>query len=303
MNKFLTATAALAALTAVHGQVPRTTAGDAGIRVNTPTTSVSTPDTVNINGGSPTVNPRSGPLPRTSVGTPDARGGTLTDSLRDRTAFPSSRDWETGSDINQQPRRLTPLPDRTLPNVTLPNDTIEGAGSTIRGGSTTIPTSPTLNSQTTGVAPTSPTLNSTTTGIAPTSPLPPMRSDLNATGVNTPPRANEQPLDQALSAKVRAELSQTPARGMRLSPETVRDLRITSQGGRLILEGNVNSLAEKQLVEAQARRVPGVIAIDNRVNVSNRGLGAPAAGQVGQSRQNSSDLNEESPSAGGPGLK
>jgi len=303
MNKFLTATAALAALTAVHAQVPRTTAGDSGIRVNTPTTSVSTPDTVNINGGSPTVNPRSGPLPRTSVGTPDARGGTLTDSLRDRTAFPSSRDWETSSDINQQPRRLTPLPDRTLPDVTAPNSTIEGAGSTIRGGSTTIPTSPTLNSQTTGIAPTSPTVNSTITGAAPTSPVPPMRSDLNATGVNTPPRANEQPLDQALSAKVRAELSQTPARGMRLAPETVRDLRITSQGGRLILEGNVNSLAEKQLVEAQARRVPGVVAIDNRMNVTNRGLGAPAAGQIGQSRQNSSDLNEESPAAGGPGLR
>jgi len=303
MNKFLTATAALAALTAVHAQVPRTTAGDSGIRVNTPTTSVSTPDTVNINGGSPTVNPRSGPLPRTSVGTPDARGGTLTDSLRDRTAFPSSRDWETSSDINQQPRRLTPLPDRTLPDVTAPNSTIEGAGSTIRGGSTTIPTSPTLNSQTTGIAPTSPTVNSTITGAAPTSPVPPMRSDLNATGVNTPPRTNEQPLDQALSAKVRAELSQTPARGMRLAPETVRDLRITSQGGRLILEGNVNSLAEKQFVEAQARRVPGVVAIDNRMNVTNRGLGAPAAGQIGQSRQNSSDLNEESPAAGGPGLR
>jgi hypothetical protein len=47
------------------------------------------------------------------------------------------------------------------------------------------------------------------------------------------------------------------------------------------------------LVEAQARRVPGVVAIDNRVNISNRGIGAPAAGQIGQSRQNTSDLNED----------
>jgi hypothetical protein len=305
MKHLLTATAALAALTAVNAQVsgPRTTAGDAGVRVNTPSTSVSTPDTLNINGAAPTVNPRTGPLPRTSVGSPDARGGALTDSLRDRTAFPSSRDWETSSGLPDERRRLTPIPGGTLSDVTPPLDTIDGAGSTIRGSSTAIPTSPSLNTQTTGVAPTSPTVNSTITGVAPTTPLPPMKSDLNTTGVNTPPRASEQPLDQALSAKIRAELSQTPAaRGMRLPPETVRDLRITSQGGRVVLEGNVNSLPEKQLVEAQARRVPGVTAIDNRVNVTNRGLGAPATSQIGQSRQNISDLNEER-SAASPDLK
>jgi len=237
--------------------------------------------------------------------------------LRDRTAFPSSRDWETTSGVNDQRRRLTPIPDRTLPDVTPDLGTIQGADSTIRGGSTTIPTSPTINSQTTGIAPTSPGINSPTTGVAPTSPtvnsaisgtapttpLPPMRSDLNTTGVNTPPRASEQPLDQALSAKIRAEMSQTPARGMaRLAPETVRDLRITSQGGRVILEGNVRTPLEKQLVEAQARRVAGVVAIDNRVTVGNRSVGGPATGQTGQSRQNSSDLNDDQP-ATAPDLK
>jgi hypothetical protein len=126
-----------------------------------------------------------------------------------------------------------------------------------------------------------------------------MPSDLNTTGVNTPARSAEQPLDRALSAKIRAELSQMPTRPtMRLSAETVRDMRITSQGGKVILEGNVGSAVEKQMIEVQARRVPGVVAIENRLTVRNRAAGTPATGQIGrsgQSPQNATELNDDHP--------
>ena len=126
--------------------------------------------------------------------------------------------------------------------------------------------------------------------------MPAGASDLNTTGVNTPARSAEQPLDRALSAKIRAELSQTRNRAsMRLAPETVRDMRITSQGGKVILEGSVNTAAEKQMVEVQARRVPGVVAIENRLAVRNTSAGAPATGQTGQSPQNATELNDDHP--------
>ncbi|HEY6227077.1 MAG TPA: BON domain-containing protein [Verrucomicrobiae bacterium] len=307
MKQYLTATAALLAISA-QAQLsgpnrpgPGTSPGtfqtpgatDSSIQTTSPSTSSTitptTPDTSNIRVGPPVVNPQPGTVPRTSLGTPDATGGAASDSLRSRSTFPTSRDWETGavggSGANQsETRRLTPIPDRTLPDIT-PNQpkinpdlpTINGAGSTVSGAAGS--------------------------GFSSTTVQPALRSDLNTSGVNTPARVNEQPLDKALSAKIRAELSQTPPKGMaRLAPETVRDLRITSDGGKVILEGNVNTMAERQLMEAQARRVPGVVAIENRVKVSNRGVGAPAAGQIGQSRQNSSDLNDDSSTAA-PGLK
>ena len=297
MKQYLTATAALLAISA-QAQLsgpnrtgPGTSPGtfqtpgssESSIQVTTPTSPITvtptTPDTANISVAPPVANPRNGPLPRTSLGTPDPRGGALSDSLGSRSAFPSSRDWETGTGaagVNQtESRRLTPIPNGSRTDVTPDLQTIEGAGTTIRGG-----------------------------GAASTSAQPTLPSDLNTTGVNTPPRASEQPLDKALSAKIRAQLSQTPVKGMsRLAPETVRDLRITSQGGKVILEGNVNTQAERQLVEVQARQVPGVVAVENRMSLRSRSdVGAPATGQIGQSRQNRSDLNEERP-ATSPELK
>ena len=82
---------------------------------------------------------------------------------------------------------------------------------------------------------------------------------------------------------------------MRLSPETIRDMRITSQGGKVILEGNVGSAVEKQMIEVQARRVPGVVAIENRLTVRQRNVGAAATSQSGQSPRNASDLNDDHP--------
>src|ERR1041384_6615590 len=112
MKQYLTATAALLAISA-QAQLsgpnrpgPGTSPGtfqtpgatDSSIQTTTPSTSSSTitpttPDTSNIRVGPPVVNPQAGPVPRTSLGTPDATGGALSDSLRSRSGFPSSRDW------------------------------------------------------------------------------------------------------------------------------------------------------------------------------------------------------------------
>jgi hypothetical protein len=114
---------------------------------------------------------------------------------------------------------------------------------------------------------------------------------LNTTGVNTPARVNEQPLDKALSAKIRAQLSQHPVGAkpaIKIAPETIRDLRITSQNGRVVLEGNVGSKAEKDLIEVNAKEVQGVAAIDNRLKVRNERLGSPASSESGKADQSSS---------------
>src|SRR3954467_6075224 len=142
MKQYLTATAALLAISAqaqVSGpnrpgpgaspgtfQMPGATSSS--IQTTTPSTSSTivptTPDTANISVGPPVVNPRIGPLPRTSLGTPDATvPPSVSDSLRSRTTFPPSGDFENGAvggaGLNQsETRRLTPLPDRTLPGVT-----------------------------------------------------------------------------------------------------------------------------------------------------------------------------------------
>jgi hypothetical protein len=294
MKHFLTATTALLALSA-QAQVSgpnRPGPGSSPGTFQTPSSSsssiqVTTPDSANISVAPRTPNPDLSPVPQTSLGTPDASGGALTDSLRSRSSFPSSRNAETGAsdrsalDQNEiEARRLTPLPDITPPlqPINPPLQPIQGAGSTIRG------TTPNTAN------PAAPFATGTNaSGAASTTVPPPMPSDLNTTGINTPPRVPEQPLDQALSAKLRAQLSQTPRSGAaRLSPETIRDLRITSQGGKVILEGNVMTLAQKQLVENQARQIPGVVAVENRLNIRETAVGSPATGQTGQGQLNPS---------------
>jgi hypothetical protein len=300
MKVYLTATAALLALSA-QAQLsgpnrvgPGTSPGTFQTQGSTASSiQTTTPDSAAISVAPPIANPVTGPQPRTSLGTPDATAGTLGDSLRTRSSFPSSRDWESGvgasatTEIGTDSRRLTPPPSTINPNL-----------------SPTLQTSPTPPAVTTPVPPpvTSPVppastrVTPSTSGVSPTTPAPAMPSDLNTTGVNTPARTAEQPLDRALSAKIRAELSQTPARAtMRLSPETIRDMRITSQGGKVILEGNVGSAVERQMIEVHARRVPGVVAIENRLAVRNRAAGAPATSQIGQSPRNASDLNDDHP--------
>ena len=224
----------------------------------------------------PLASPRTGVLPNNRIGTLDPIRGAETDSLRARSAFPNSRDWEanagappagaTGSDSS----RLTPRPD-----INPQPRPLGGAAS-----STAVPTAP-------------------------------VPSDLNTTSVNTPARTVEQPLDRALSAKIRSQLSQDPVGATpptaRISPENVRDLRITSQGGRIVLEGTVNNEKEKEAIEMRARAVQGVAGIDNRIRVKTQNSGAPAVGQsgqsqsaqpdvkAGQSKQNSSDLDDSHP--------
>jgi len=290
MKHYFTVTAALLALSA-QAQVsgpnrvgPGTSPGTFQSPASTSSSiQQTTPDSAVISVSPPVANPDISPVPQTSIGTPDARGGTITDQLRDRSSFPSSRDAETGTaaeralNQSEQGRRLTPLPELT---PTLPP--IQGGGSTIRGTAPAIPKSSTLNGS--GVS-----------GVG-TIPEPAMRSDLNTTGINTPPRIPEKPLDKALSAKIRAQLSQAPqSAAARLSPDTIRDLRITSEGGKVILEGNVNSVAQKQLAEMQARQVPGVVAVENHLNIRNSSIGAPATGQTGQGQSDSPPVKADHP--------
>jgi hypothetical protein len=291
MKRYLTSIAALAAFS-VQAQTSGPSHPGPGASPGTFQTPGSTsssiqpttPDSSAIKVAPPITNPDLSPIPHTSLGTPDATGGTITDQLRNESSFPSSRDWENGTAaeraLNQSDagRRLTPLPDMT-PNL----PTIQGGGgAAIRGTGPAIPNSSTLNGS--GVSGTG------------TTPEPAVPSDLNATGVNTPPRVPEKPLDKALSAKIRAQLSAVPrSAAARMSPETIRDMRITSEGGKVILEGNVASTAQKQLAEMEARRVPGVVAVENRLNVRDTSIGAPATGQTGQGQSEKPPVKADHP--------
>jgi hypothetical protein len=291
MKPILTATAAAALALAVQAQTSGPSHPGPGALPGTfqlpgatsSSIQVTTPDSAAIKVAPPITNPDLSPVPHTPIGTPDARGGTITDQLRTQSSFPSSRDWETGSAeraLNQsgEGRRLTPLPDAA---PTLP--AIQGASNTKIQG-----TAPAMQSRS--------ALDGSGVSGTGTTPAPAMRSDLNTTGVNTPARVPEKPLDKALTAKIRAQLTEAPqSTAARLTPETIRDLRITSQGGKVILEGNVASSAQKQLAEMEARRVPGVIAVENHLNVRDTSVGAPAAGQTGQGQSSASPSKGEHP--------
>jgi len=228
------------------------------------------------------------PQPQTRLGTPNATAGatdpfrsTTTPTMRPNGSINDSRDWErsvggpaTGDFGEDRGGQLTPPPDIVGPVRPLTG-----------GGSTTVPGS----------------------GIT---------SDLNMSGINTPPAVPEQPLDRSLSAKIRSQLSLTPRSlgtvprtgemATTVSPETVRDLRITSRNGTVVLEGTANSEAERASIEAQARRVQGVANTENRLTVRNPSpVGAPGSAQsdqsqqlpdvsTGQTPQNSTDLRNES---------
>jgi len=218
-----------------------------------------------------------------TTSTPDSSAAQA-DSLRARSAFPSSRDWESGvgaaAGAETGGDRLTPPP-----HVRVKGESGSSAGGTAGSSSTALGT------------------NSARLG-----------SDLNTTGVNTPPRVNEQPLDRALSAKIRSQLSQTVGTNaaMSVSGEVVRELRITSQNGNVTLEGTVDDQKQKEAIEIRAKEVQGVASIQNRIQLRDRSVGAPASSDTGksdasssikgkggqggpasgQSEQNSSDLNE-----------
>jgi hypothetical protein len=244
---------------------------------NSPRPGILTPDTSPAP-GSTAVTP-----PRTSIDTPDATVG-ITDPFRSTSptnrpggSINDSREWErnvggpVSGELGRDQQRLTPPP--VEPPVEPVNpDTSELDRSGLSGG----PQAPKIP------------------------------SDLNTTGVNTPPRMAEQPLDRALSAKIRAQLSTAPPVGqpvVRIAPEMVRDLRITSQNGKVILEGNVNSEREKEMIEFRAKEVQGVASVENKLKVRNQATGAPGSTQTGQSQQpaeasgqtpqNSSDLQDE----------
>ena len=308
MKRYLIATAALVALSAQAqlsgpnrtgpgaspGTFQQPGSTDAAIQTTTPglTPPTTSPGITSSSPIRPQARPDPGPIPRTSIGTPDATDRALTDSLRSRSSFPSSRDWEgagappqtkVGRDLDTT--RLTPLPD-----VTPALPAIRGSETTLDGTRPALPP-PTQNRA--GLGGELPRAGAT---------------DLTPSGVNTPSRVEEKPLDRALTAKIRAQLSQAPTgvdSRMRIAPETVRDLRISTQNGRVVLEGSVSSQAEKELIERRAREVHGVANIENRLTVrspTSPNSGAPATGEIGrssqgtvsgQSSQNRSDLDDD----------
>jgi hypothetical protein len=239
--------------------------------------------------------PSTGVTPRTGVGSADATRGAVdpfaTPTIRrsdDLNGVGGAASGEIGNDRG----RLTPPPDVRPSPRPLGDDSTSAA---ILGN----PNLQRVNADTSD-------FDRSSLSGGPQAPK--VGSDLNTSGVRATPRTQQQPLDQALSAKIRAQLSQTPVGGkpvIRLNGDTVRDMRITSQNGRVVLEGNVNSQQERDLIELRAREVQGVAAIDNRLKVRNQNVGAPAASESGtsqqsqqdrtsgQSKQNSSDLHEE----------
>jgi hypothetical protein len=120
---------------------------------------------------------------------------------------------------------------------------------------------------------------------------------LNTTGVPSGNSLAGQPLDRALTAKLRAQLSQSPRPGMAaISPETVKGLNIRTDKGRVILQGEVKDEAMRDAIIRSASQVPGIGDIDDRLTIQNRpNIGAPAGAQTGQSPQNELDLNDSHP--------
>ncbi len=134
-------------------------------------------------------------------------------------------------------------------------------------------------------------VNTNSNPFAPPPEVQAIPSDLNATGINTPASRPEGPLDQALSAKIRAQLSQQPTNStdsLKIAPATVRDLRITSQSGKVILEGTVENWEQKGMIEKQAKAIPGVASVDNRIRIGRSEVGGPPTSLSGQAAQTNS---------------
>ena len=47
-----------------------------------------------------------------------------------------------------------------------------------------------------------------------------------------------------------------------------RDLRLESNGGQVVLKGNVRSYYQKQMAQEAIKRIDGVVRIDNQLNVT-----------------------------------
>lgn len=236
-------------------------------------------------------------IPRNSSGIstiPPLPSGT--DPLRSRSAFPTSRDWENNvggaanSDIGTDAGRLTPPPDinvRPRPLTGTGSATMTTPSDVIRG------TSPN-----TGLNATSPTIGTATTspvtGLNATSPV--AGSELNTTGTPATGGLDRQPLDRAMTAKIRSQLSVSPKPGATaISPELINGLRISSQNGRVVIEGNVPNEAMRDSIMRRAGEVQGTGGIIDRMTVANSAVGAPGSTQSGQSPQNQDDLNDNHP--------
>jgi len=215
------------------------------------------------------------------------------DPLRSRSTFPTSRDWENNvggaanSDIGTDAGRLTPPPNINPPltgtgsaTMTTPSDVLRGT-SPVNGLNATSPNI--------GTAATTPAV-----GLNPTSPV--VGSELNTTGVPASGALDQQPLDRAMTAKIRSQLSGSPRAGVTaIAPELVKGLNISSQNGRVIIEGNVPNQATRAAIMRRAREVQGAAGVVDRMTISGNAVGAPGAAQSGQSPQNQDDLNDSHP--------
>jgi osmotically-inducible protein OsmY len=78
-----------------------------------------------------------------------------------------------------------------------------------------------------------------------------------------------------------------------ISSQTLGNIHVRANNGRVILTGQVNSQSEKQRIEAQVKQTPGVQTVINQLRVGNETGGASSPGS---SNPNSSGLGNSSPS-------
>lgn len=70
-------------------------------------------------------------------------------------------------------------------------------------------------------------------------------------------------VDRRITARLRAEIRRDDT----LSPEA-RSVRVVTVGRRVILEGRVSSIRERDDIDARARAMPGVLEVDDRIVIA-----------------------------------
>lgn len=90
---------------------------------------------------------------------------------------------------------------------------------------------------------------------------------------NQPGLTNQQGgilAEQAFSQQMRAVLSR-PGATQIFFPQTRSTVSVMNQNGALVLTGSVTSEEEKQSIESRIQNTPGVVSIDNQLQVGNNG--------------------------------
>lgn len=70
--------------------------------------------------------------------------------------------------------------------------------------------------------------------------------------------------DNAITQQIKAAISSNPALNI-----DIKNIRIVSNKGAVTLQGNANSDKQKSAIEALVKAIPGVVSVDNQLEVKN----------------------------------